>query len=44
MQSSVLMLREELQRFVEEIAGELRAAERIQPAPTHSRYGPTLHD
>jgi CHAD domain-containing protein len=36
MQSSVLMLREELQRFVQEIAGELRAAERIQPAPTHT--------
>jgi hypothetical protein len=36
MQSSVLMLREELQCFMEEIAGKLRAAERIQPAPTHT--------
>jgi hypothetical protein len=36
MQSSVLMLREELQRFVEEVAGELRTAGRIQPAPTHA--------
>jgi hypothetical protein len=36
MQSSVRMLREELQRNVEEIAGELRAAERIQPEPTHA--------
>jgi hypothetical protein len=36
MQSTVIILREDLERFVEEIAGELRAAERIQPAPTHT--------
>jgi hypothetical protein len=36
LQSSVLLLREELQCFVEEIAGELRAAERIQPAPIYT--------